>query len=164
MKTLFLVRHAKSSWDNPSLSDFDRPLNKRGKHDAPFMGKLLKSKDIIPDFIVSSSAVRAVTTARHFAEAFEIPKNLIQLEENLYDAEIKDILTVIRGCDDQYNSLMLFGHNPGLTECANYLCQHPIDNIVTAGVYSIGFNVGTWKKVDHGNGTFRFYEYPKKYK
>ena len=164
MKQLYLVRHAKSSWDDPSLSDFDRPLNKRGKRDAPFMGSLLKKMGIKPDLIITSPAVRALMTAKHFVKALGIQKKLIHQEEILYAAETEDILKVIRECDDKFDRLMLFGHNPGLTECANYLCHHPIDNIVTAGVYGLKFDFDTWQKIDRDKGIFQFYEYPKKYR
>jgi len=163
MKTLYLVRHAKSSWNYPELSDFERPLNKRGNHDAPLMGKLLKEKSIKPDRMVTSPATRALITARYVAMNLNYQLEKISIDERLYDAGQNDILEVIGEVGSKVNNLMIFGHNPGLTYVANSLCEEYIDNIVTAAVYSINFETESWTSISNKNSSFNFYEYPKKY-
>jgi len=163
MKTLYLVRHAKSSWNYPDLSDFERPLNKRGNHDAPLMGKLLKEKSIKPDRMVTSPATRALITARYVAMNLNYQLEKISIDERLYDAGQNDILEVIGEVGSKVNNLMIFGHNPGLTYVANSLCEEYIDNIVTAAVYSINFKSVSWASISNKNSSFNFYEYPKKY-
>ena len=163
MKTLLLVRHAKSSWDYPGLTDFERPLNKRGHRDAPFMGKLLIEKKVVPDLIISSPATRAITTARHFSEGLGYPLEKISTDERLYDAEYSDICDVIFEIDDPVNCLMIVSHNPGLTEVADRLTGKVIDNIVTSAILCINFDTASWSKINSKNASIEFYEYPKKY-
>src|SRR5690606_35105361 len=128
MKTLYLVRHAKSSWDNLSLADFDRPLNKRGEKDAPEMGKRLALRNIKPQLMLSSPANRAYTTVRKIGAALAIPEKNIKTDEALFHADVQEILNVIGRQDDAIGSLMVFGHNPGFTELANFLTSnHHID-------------------------------------
>src|SRR5215212_7629717 len=112
MKTLILVRHAKSSWDTPGLSDFDRPLNERGKKDAPEMAKRVKEKDIKIDQFVSSPAKRAKKTAKYFAEEFNADKNDIKLEEELYLATPSAFSNTIDKLDDEHKTVAMFAHNP----------------------------------------------------
>lgn len=164
MKTLYLVRHAKSSWDYPSLSDEERPLNKRGQQNAPDMGKRLKKKGVVPALLVSSHARRALDTARLMAEALGYAKKEIIVDERLYHASIADFMEVMEEQDSKADSLMLFGHNPGLTELANTLCNVYVDNIVTAGIYTIRFDADLWTAVPDMQGEFLFYDYPKKKK
>lgn len=163
MKKLLLVRHAKSSWDYPGLTDFERPLNKRGHHDAPMMGKILKEKNIIPDLIISSPASRAITTARYLAENMDFPLKNINTDERLYEAGPSDITNVISEVDKSVNSLMIVSHNPGLTEVADNLTGKVIENIVTSAIFSIDFNTDSWKNISKKNARIGFYEYPKKY-
>lgn len=163
MKTLLLVRHAKSSWDYPGLTDFERPLNKRGRRDAPFMGKLLKKKKIISDLIISSPATRAITTARHFANGLDYPLEKISTDERLYDADYTDISDVIFEVNDEVKCLMIVSHNPGLTEVADRLTGKYIDNIVTSAILNINFETVSWSKVNSKNARIGFYEYPKKH-
>ena len=121
MKTLTLVRHAKSSWKHRGLSDRERPLNKRGKRDAPVMGKRVAKTGLRPSQIISSPAVRAWVTAKAFAKALNYPIEFLQREDGLYLASLDNLLDVVATQDTGFNSLMLFGHNPGLTDFANYL-------------------------------------------
>jgi len=162
MKTLYLVRHAKSSWKHPELSDFERPLNKRGKNDAPFMGKLLSDKGINPGLVISSPAKRASTTAKIIASEINYPKDEITFEENIYDATGRGLMEIISGINEKINSVMLFGHNPGLTVLQNNLSGHFIDNIPTSGVVALEFN-SKWREIKLNSGKFLFFEYPKKY-
>ena len=119
MKTVYLIRHAKSSWKDLSLRDIDRPLNKRGKRDAPFMGQLLKEQGVQPDALISSPANRAYTTACHFAKVFGIEKAAIIKEAAIYEAWTKDILSIIQQQPLDRHTICLFGHNPTFTSVAN---------------------------------------------
>src|SRR4030066_387004 len=137
MKKLFLVRHAKSSWDYNELSDFERPLSKRGRRDAPFMAKLLSQQGVSPDLIVSSPANRAVATARYFCESFNYNFDDLFLEPKLYEASSEEILNVVQEIGDSFNNVMLFSHNPGLTDFASRLAEKSVDNIPTCGIVSL---------------------------
>lgn len=163
MKILYLVRHAKSSWDDPSLEDFDRPLNKRGKSDASKMGKRLKKLRIMPDLVVSSPAKRAAKTAQKIAKEIDYPVKKITFKDALYHASSSELLRVIQHTSASVNNLMLFGHNPGLTDFANGLCEDEIDNIVTTGIYALQFEVEDWQQIKlNKKGELLFYDYPKK--
>lgn len=162
MKTLILVRHAKSSWDDPSLSDFDRPLNERGNRDAPRMGKRLNEKGVIPGLMLSSPANRALATCKIIAENIGYPVSSIQTNKNLYHASEEELLMVVRKLPDQVDIVMLFGHNPGLTDFANNLTKSRVDNIPTCGVLCCNFDVEEWSKVTWGKGKVKFFDFPKK--
>ena len=163
MKTLCLIRHAKSSWKFPKLKDFDRPLNKRGRRDAPFMGALLRRKNILPDQIVSSPATRAISTARMIAEELNYPNHKIIEKRNLYEATSDDLLKVVQSVEENVNSLFLVGHNFDITYFAVKLSDKVIENIPTCGIFSISFDIASWCDIDYGKGIFRFFEYPKKH-
>ena len=163
-KTLYLARHAKSSWADPDLSDFERPLKKRGEKDAPMMGKILASKGVKPELIISSPAKRAITTAYILAEEIKYPKENIVTKEDIYAAATSDLLEIIEQLDDSLKSVMLVGHNPSFTNLANYLTDDRFDNIPTCGVVAIGFDIARWDKIDKNSGKVIFFEYPKKYK
>lgn len=162
MKTLYLCRHAKSSWKQPGLDDFDRPLNKRGKKDAPLMGELLEDKGIKPDLIISSPAKRASKTASIIASAVCYDKDKINFKDEIYEASGEELLEVIKGIDDKFNTVMIFGHNPGLTMLHNYLSKHYIDNIPTCGVVALQLK-SSWKDIDKYSAKFLFFEHPKLY-
>ncbi|MCB0579931.1 MAG: histidine phosphatase family protein [Phaeodactylibacter sp.] len=163
MKTVFFVRHAKSSWDNPSLRDIERPLNKRGKRDAPFMGKLLRGKGIRPDRLISSPATRALTTARHFAKALGIPDDQIDVDSRIYDAYPDDILDILQELPGDYATVLLFGHNPTLTGVANLFTEDYISNVPTCGIFRVDAEVGAWADFREGKGLLTEYHYPKQY-
>ncbi|MDF9795917.1 phosphohistidine phosphatase [Catalinimonas alkaloidigena] len=163
MKTLLLIRHAKSSWDDPTLDDFDRPLNKRGKNDAPKMGKRLKKKKIHPDLMVSSTAKRAKKTALAIAGALDYPEKHIQWRDELYHAAPETALKVMQRIDNKVEQLFLFGHNPGLTDFANLLCSTYTDNIVTTGIYALQLDITSWQDAQlNQKAKLLFYDYPKK--
>jgi phosphohistidine phosphatase len=162
MKTLFLVRHAKSSWKDSSIDDTDRPLNKRGKRDAPFMGELLKEKVVNPDLVISSPAKRASKTAQIIAEQIGYSKKDIIYAEEIYEASSRELVDFIKKIDDKYNSVMLFGHNPGFTMLNNFLSKQYIDNIPTCGIVALEFN-NTWKEIDKNTAKMIFFDYPKRY-
>jgi phosphohistidine phosphatase len=161
MKTLYLVRHAKSSWKFPNLDDFDRPLNKRGKRDAPVMGKFLKERKILPDIIISSPAARAKKTAKIIAKALSYPKTDINFKKEIYEASAVGLLKIAAMINDKISSAMLFGHNPGMTYLANMLANVRIDNIPTCGVVCIELDIPSWNKISEDCGKLIFFEYPK---
>ena len=161
MKELIIVRHAKSSWKNSGLDDRERPLNKRGERDAPEMGARLATRKDRPDLIVSSPAVRALETARIIAKKLGYVCKKIVVKERLYGASAADLLDVIRNADDVVVTLMLFGHNPGLTELANHLGPRPIPNLPTCGVLHLAFKTDTWSTVGYARGDEVLFEFPK---
>ncbi len=163
MKRLYLIRHAKSSWDHPELADYDRPLNDRGKKDAPFMGKLLAEEGHIPDVLLSSPAKRALGTAKRIAQELGFRKKDIRQNIRLYHADESQLLQAVQAQDDAAGSVMLFGHNPGLTEFATLLCNYEFSNIPTCGVVCLEVQTDTWKNVRYTLGTLRFFDYPKKH-
>lgn len=163
MKKLFLIRHAKSSWKDNGLSDFDRPLNKRGKRDAPFMGKILKEEGIKPDLIVTSPAKRACTTARMIARKLDYPKERINSDETIYEASPGELIKLINNIPIEYKVVMLVGHNPGLTQLSNLLTGKYLENIPTTGIVEINFDANFWKEISINTGKLKSFEYPKKY-
>jgi phosphohistidine phosphatase len=162
MKILILVRHAKSSWKDISLDDFDRPLNKRGKRDAPLIGKLLAGKKLLPDLIISSPANRASSTAKIISKKVNYPNEKIIWNENLYEASANEILKIINVVDEMNNVLLLVAHNPGLTNFSNYLANNVVSNIPTCGVVAISLGK-KWKEITRDDGKLLFIEYPKNY-
>jgi len=161
MKTLLLIRHAKSSWDQPGLSDFDRPLNERGKKDAPAMAKRVKEKGIEVDHFISSPARRARKTAKYFAEAFGYKKDDVQLVEELYGATPSEFLQAVRGIDDRYHTVALFSHNPGITDFASSLTNVRVDDMPTCAVFALQVETDSWKEFMNAEKNFLFFEYPK---
>jgi phosphohistidine phosphatase len=162
MKALMLVRHAKSSWKERGLPDHERPLNKRGRRDAPMMGERLAQRGVEVDLIISSSAARAVATAEAMAEAFEYAWDEIVFEERLYEAYAEEILEVIEEQDDWVDHLMLIGHNPGLTALANHLSSHDIENVPTCGVVELKYDIERWAEIADAEPAEVGFDYPKK--
>lgn len=161
MKTLTLVRHAKSSWQDTGLRDSERPLNKRGERDAPEMGRRIKEHGIRPSLIVSSPATRAWTTARSIAAEIGYPLEFLQREDALYLASVDEILDVIASQDNGFNSLMVVGHNPGLTDFANLLQPRLTNNLPTAGVISVAFEQDHWQLYERPATQLLVHDYPK---
>lgn len=163
MKTLTLVRHAKSSWKDTTLADHDRPLNKRGERDAPFMAVRIDAAGIRPSLIVSSPAVRAWTTAKTIARHLKYPLEFLQREKDLYLASLEDLLDVVAAQDNAFNSLMVVGHNPGLTDFANFLSPGLTDNLPTAGVVAVKIERDDWSLYERPTTELVTYDYPKKH-
>lgn len=163
MKKLFLIRHAKSDWGHNELPDFERPLNKRGKHDAPFMAKILLKKNIVPDLVYSSPAVRAITTAKIFAEEIGFHKKIIIENEDIYEAGIRELENIVQNIPDEHKTVFLFGHNMTITSYANHLGDKFIDNMPTCSIVGIEFDMKNWKNAERGQGRIFLFEYPKKY-
>jgi phosphohistidine phosphatase len=161
MKKLLLVRHAKSDWDNPKLSDFERPLNQRGHKNAPEMALRILKKKIIPQQIVSSPATRALTTAEYFAEVFQVKKSTIVKEESIYEASSNTLLKIINRLSNDYDFIALFGHNPGITHLINGLSNADISNVPTCGMALIEFPFDDWSMISAGTGQLSLFDYPK---
>lgn len=161
MKMLYVVRHAKSSWQNPLMDDFDRPLNERGERDAPRMGKRLKEKEITPDLLLSSPAKRALTTCQKIADVLNCSHTKIKTEARLYHASEETILEIIKSCNDKHDVVMYFGHNPGLTDFVNRLTSVLIDNVPTCGVVACSLPIKSWKDLKWEQAKIEFFYYPK---
>jgi len=161
MKTIYLVRHAKSSWKYPNLDDFERPLNKRGRKNAPFMGNVLKNLKVAPDLVISSPANRAATTARFIAAAIKYPLENIRYSEAIYEFSENALIHVVKQIDDTVNKAMIVGHNPAINALANYIGDRPIGNIPTCGVYCVKLDISSWKKIGENCGKLKFFEFPK---
>jgi phosphohistidine phosphatase len=161
MRLLTIVRHAKSSWDDTDLSDFERPLNDRGRRDAPRMALWTRQAVGVPDCIVSSPALRAITTARTFADALGIDVNHLLIQNRIYEASLNTLLRLLRGFDDEYGHVMLFGHNPGLSELTHALARCPFDDLPTCAVVHIELGIKYWADVAEHNGQLLRYQFPK---
>ncbi|RNI30389.1 histidine phosphatase family protein [Rufibacter immobilis] len=165
MKTLYLLRHAKSSWKYEELSDHDRPLNKRGRADAPLIGQELLERKVKVDLIISSSAVRAITTASLIAKELGLDPEKIGVQEELYHIAADDLVMFIQSLPEEYANVMLVGHNPTFSEVANLLA--PEKNIVempTASIVALSFDCNYWGQVSSDNAKLLFFDYPKNYR
>ena len=161
-KTLLIVRHAKSSWDTGTLNDFERPLNDRGKKDAPMMAKRLLDKKVSIDAFVSSPAKRAKKTAELFASAYGKNEEDVIYMSMLYHAPAEVFFEVVEQLDDNYSKVALFSHNPGITEFVNLLLDSVrIDDMPTCGVFAVQVQVDKWKDFKKAKKDFLFFDYPK---
>ena len=158
---LLICRHAKSSWRDASLSDFDRPLNKRGERDAPEMGRRLAQRSIAPDLIMTSPAVRALATASHYARQLGFPSEQIQRNPLQYSASVATLVGEVRKVDPRVTTLLLVGHNPESTALANALGRLQIDNLPTGGIVALTFPGICWAEMAAGLGTLWFFDFPK---
>ncbi len=161
MKTLLVIRHAKSSWDNINSPDIDRPLNERGKKDAPAMAKKVIKAGIRIDRLVSSPARRARHTAELFAREFDVKESDIVILTELYHAQPATFQQVVAGLDDGDNTVALFSHNPGITAFVNTLTSVRLDNMPTCAVFAIKSTAPTWDEFFSGDREFLFFDYPK---
>ncbi|MCR6722202.1 MAG: histidine phosphatase family protein [Chitinophagaceae bacterium] len=161
MKSLLLIRHAKSSWENFSVPDFDRPLNDRGKRDAPMMAERLKLKNVVADKVLVSTAKRARKTAEHFIEAWNTKESAIEFRDELYLASPSAFKKVLSKLPDTDNCVAVFSHNHGLTEFANDLTDVAIDNIPTCGIFAIHIKSDKWSDFAEAEKEFWFFDAPK---
>ncbi len=161
MKNVVLVRHAKSSHDDPGLTDFERPLNERGRRDAPQMAQRLQRAGLKPGLLVTSPALRAITTAHAFADVLSMAHEKISVQPKLYEAGPADILRVLQGLDDRVTQIWLFGHNPGISEAAHRLAECTFDDLPTCACACIELKVKLWAEVSAGCGQLTLYSYPK---
>ncbi len=162
MKSLLLIRHAKSSWGDFTIADFDRPLNDRGKRDAPLVAQKLIDRKIKIDAFVSSPAKRAKKTAQIFAEKYNIAKENIIYIDNLYEAGVEDFFSAVALIDDRFNTIAIFSHNPGITSFANLMEVAKIDDMPTCAVFGVQTGIMHWKDFRQSEKKFWFFEYPKK--
>jgi len=160
-KKLILLRHAKSSWDANVNTDFERPLNDRGKMDAPRMAEFFSQQSIPIDLIYSSSAVRAVTTAKVFRSQLGVSEARFIEDERVYRAGVNQLQALLRELHDDWNSVMVVGHNPTMTDCANALCDDEVENIPTCGIYAMELDIDSWRKSMNGVGRKLFFQRPK---
>jgi phosphohistidine phosphatase len=161
MKKIILIRHAKSAWDHPWLDDFERPLAERGLRDAPQMAASLKNRGITVNLICSSTAKRAKQTACMTAEVLGYPEEKIHWEKSLYHATEDHLLHFIQSQSDQIHTLVLVGHNPGLTELINLLGVK-LDNLPTSGQFAFSLSTTHWKELSRDTCTFAWWDSPKK--
>ena len=162
MKHLLLCRHAKSCWKDGTLADRERPLNKRGKQNAPEMGRRLCQRGAVPDLIVSSPARRALHTAKLLARECGIPAKNILLMDEMYDSYPAKLLQLIQRLDNRYVTVLMVGHNPELTILANILADLGIENVPTGGIVALDFACATWGEVAEESGSLAFFDYPRK--
>lgn len=162
MKTLILLRHAKSSWNDQTQRDIDRPLNERGRHDAPIMADRLGARGTIPQRIICSPALRTVTTAEIFANRLHIPLELIHHERQIYLGGPAHLLNLLHQQENNIDCVLLVGHNPALTDFLNELCPHArIDNMPTCCVAELEFDSNEWTHIDFAQARLKTLDYPK---
>ena len=162
-RTLVMIRHAKSSWANPLQSDFERPLNERGEHDAPMMGERLKQLKVIPDLIIASTAKRAKQTAKKIAAAIGYDTETIQWVDKLYHCIPSVFEEVIQEIDDSVKTVFIVAHNPGITSFINELSPgFSIDHMPTCGVVAARMDTEHWSDLQLAERNVFLFEYPKK--
>jgi len=153
MKELLLIRHGKSDWEHPGLSDHDRTLNDRGRRDAPRMAGVLRQRGIVPDLVLSSTAVRALTTAMMVAEGLGYPPERIIRIPDLYLAPPKTILRHVQGLDESAGTVLIFGHNPGMHEAVNLFSEEAgIEDFPTLAVARFELQIEHWGNAEWGRG------------
>lgn len=160
MKSLYIVRHARAHRKGLNSTDFARRLSGEGMSDARQIGELLRSKNAIPDLIISSAANRAIETAEIIAEKIGYPDTQIEISEELYEIEIDDLLDILHHLDDQYDSVMLVGHNPPMSVLSDYLTRYGVGNLTPGSVFCCEFAVDTWKGITKYSGVCKFLESP----
>ncbi|MBL63452.1 MAG: histidine phosphatase family protein [Opitutae bacterium] len=160
-KKLVLIRHAKSSWGDASLDDFDRPLNPRGFRDAPDMGQRLAEKHQVPDHFAASPAARAWATAEIIAQAWNFPVTSLQVVKEAYEASSSTLIELVRHFPAEAHSAALTAHNPGITRTINLLAGIRIFNVPTCGVAVLQFPVDRWTSIEVGTAELIEYDFPK---
>lgn len=161
MKSLYIVRHAKSSWDHPGLEDFQRPLMEKGKKRSKYIVDFFQEEKIHVDLIISSHAVRAHETAKILAKGMQYPKSKILISKNLYFGYSDNVFDVFNDLPDDVNSVMIVGHNPTFTNFANYFLDQKIDNLPTSGVVCIAFDMDSWANIQDASSKVKFVISPR---
>ena len=161
-KTIYLIRHAKSDWGNENLKDIDRPLNERGYGDAHKMSLRLSEKKERPDIILTSNAIRAMSTALIFMRNLNVLGHDVKVNEHIYEATSDELLNIIQNINDKYSTVFLFCHNPGITNLVNRISNAAIDNIPTTGIACIDIETEHWSQAGEVNGSLRYFDFPKK--
>ena len=161
MKKLYLIRHAKSSWLEEGVGDFDRPLNGSGIRDAHNTSQWLLQQGFSPDLVISSPATRALHTALIFAKNLHYPYGNIKIKKAIYEAEVEDLFSTVHKIKDKHNTVLLFGHNPTITAFVNHCIDHIIDNVPTTGVACLKFDVEHWADIKT-EAELLFFDFPKR--
>jgi phosphohistidine phosphatase len=161
MKRLILIRHAQASWGHPELDDFERPLTKRGERDARVMGRRLAHQQIKPDVIIASPAHRAIRTAALMAKEVRFPITAIVPNQDLYAADVSELMSILQQLDDAWAQVMVVGHNPGLTRLSASLTHAQVDPLPPCGVFCVDLALASWKELAPGSGAVVLVEYPK---
>lgn len=164
MKNLTIIRHAKSSWDNPDLEDIERPLNKRGYEDSLLMANILKQYNLYLNKVFCSPAERAKSTIKIFAKELNLNTEIFEYVDDLYNASRRDILNFLKKLDNRLNNVAIVGHNPGLTDLVHFLLYDFDHELPTCSVVNINLDLEKWSDLKSGLGTLVFFEYPKKHK
>ena len=162
-KVLHIVRHGKSSWDFENLSDIDRPLSPRGIDNAYLMARKLSERKVVPDLFLTSPANRALYTAIIFARILKFPYDKIHISDAIYSGSTDELVKLIRSRDNSVSQLLIFGHNPAFTSLANHLMNKNLDNIPTAGIVSLTYEIESWDQVGKTDPGKDFFDYPKRY-
>ena len=160
MKTLYLIRHAKSSWNDAGLTDFERPLNERGKRDVISIGERLKLKKALPSIIISSTAKRTRITSKKLAKKVGFNSSEIEFKQELYLANTPILLNILNNISDEHSIVFVVGHNPGISNFCDYLTNQFYD-FPTCGIAKITFNIDSWAEVSNGLGDIEWFDYPK---
>ncbi len=163
MKKIYFIRHAKSSWSSNALKDIDRPLNARGRRDAPYMANVLKEKIGKIDGIIHSPAQRIRETVKPFIEEFSISNEMIYTAREIYEGSLYDLLEVVHSAPPEWDSILLFGHNPAMTYIAHYFGSDDIDNVPTCGILGVFSTASSWVEVLDHNSSLNSFLYPKLY-
>jgi phosphohistidine phosphatase len=161
MKQLTLIRHAKSSWDHPHLSDFERPLNRRGQRDLPLMAERVRAMGLVPQRLLYSGSLRTSITARELARSLELSDTACFAIPEMYEACHETLLNLLQGQPDSLTSIMLVGHNPGLADLGHYLSGERFDHFPTAAVAHLMLNVLSWSELAENCGSLQLFDYPK---
>lgn len=161
MKNLYLIRHAKASWEEAHLPDFERPLTEVGEQDAREIGQQLRTLAIVPDYMLASSAIRAINTARIIAETLDFPLDRIVTDEHIYSSGVEELVERIKGIERKFNTVLCVGHNPSLTWLAHYLCEDAKMNIPTCGVVGIRFEMRNWSEIASAEGQLATFIHPQ---
>jgi phosphohistidine phosphatase len=164
MKQLYVVRHAKSSWSNAQQTDFERPLNERGKNDAEIIGKKLHEYSILPDYILCSNAKRTRQTLKRLLKYLPVSDKQIEYKNELYLADAQQLNFEVSKLPDEFNKVMVIAHNPGVTNFTNYLLGEDIVSFPTLGIASLEITVDSWQELTSGTAVLRHFIYPKMFK
>lgn len=161
MKTIYLIRHAKSSWKDSSIKDFDRPLNHRGKDDATKIANELAKLKCQPDLILCSPAKRTKSTAKVLCKKLPYSFHDIHFESAIYEASLLHLIQVINDLPNHNSEVVLIGHNPSITNLYNYLTDDDFSNIPSCGTTKVEFEIDNWNEIIQGIGLKKCYIYPK---
>ncbi|TDO22753.1 SixA phosphatase family protein [Pedobacter duraquae] len=160
-KQLIIVRHGKAENQHPDGSDFERNLTERGRNNSAEMAERMKIRALIPDYLLSSPAPRALQTCEIFAEVWNMDKQAITTDESIYEAPLKALLKAVNALPDSSVKAAMFGHNPGVAQLALTLTDADIYDVPTAGVVVINFNADAWAEISANTGTMLLFDYPE---